>query len=210
MLLGSSLLMKLPVLHPESWAFDLVEGSRVEAQDTCVLLCGMWSIWNARNYRRHEGKDKSLKHCVQWAVDTAFDLWRTGAEAGRIISPKPMDCWRPPDSDVVMVNVDGAFQRETNHGASAAIMRDKSGALIAAKARWYPAAASALTMEASAIRDGIKMAWEMRRRKVSIVTDSQSICKMWSKGDFGRSEGPLCRWRPGILAKTSLFFPFFQ
>lgn len=178
MLLGSSLLMKLPVLHPESWAFDLVEGSRVEAQDTCVLLCGMWSIWNARNYRRHEGKDKSLKYCVQWAVDTAFDLWRTGAEAGRIISPKPMDCWRPPDSDVVMVNVDGAFQRETNHGASAAIMRDKSGALIAA---------SALTMEASAIRDGIKMAWEMRRRKVSIVTDSQSICKMWSKGDFGRS-----------------------
>ena len=46
--------IKIPNLHPQSWASDLIDGSFLSEKDSCMVLCGMWAIWKARNDRRHE------------------------------------------------------------------------------------------------------------------------------------------------------------
>jgi hypothetical protein len=45
---------KLPRLCPRSWATDLLDDSFCEEQERAVIImCAMWSLWNARNDRNH-------------------------------------------------------------------------------------------------------------------------------------------------------------
>jgi hypothetical protein len=36
----------------------------------------MWSLWMARNSRRHGNEPRPLGVAAQWAIDTPFDLWQ--------------------------------------------------------------------------------------------------------------------------------------
>jgi hypothetical protein len=50
------------------------------------------------------------------------------------------------------------FQEDTHQGATGLIVRDHEGHLIQGQALWYDNAASALIMEAQALRDGLRLA----------------------------------------------------
>jgi hypothetical protein len=68
--------IKIPPLHPLTWTRDLIDPALFPPRATAVILCRMWSLWMARNSRRH-GKDSlPMSISVQWAVDIAFDLWQ--------------------------------------------------------------------------------------------------------------------------------------
>jgi hypothetical protein len=68
--------IKIPPLHPLNWALDLIDQRIVLARDATVILCGMWSLWMARNNRCHVREPLPIKIMIQWAVDIAFDLWQ--------------------------------------------------------------------------------------------------------------------------------------
>ena len=68
--------VKVPALHPLSWARDLVDPGLIAAKDAAIILCGMWSIWMSRNRRRHGEVGAPVGLAARWAVDTAFDLWQ--------------------------------------------------------------------------------------------------------------------------------------
>jgi hypothetical protein len=108
----------------------------------------------ARNTRIHDNSMKPVMSSVQWAVDTAFDLWRAGAEIGPPVKDKPPDSWKAPVGDAVMINVDASFSNSSYSGASRCLMRDAGGNLIQARSRWWASAPNALVMEAFAFRDG--------------------------------------------------------
>lgn len=65
--------MKLPSLHPRTWAWDLL--CLVTAQDRAIIFCGMWSLWTLRNNRKHGEPMMPIKQAVHWVRDTTFDLW---------------------------------------------------------------------------------------------------------------------------------------
>jgi hypothetical protein len=61
--------------HDATWARDLLQPSICPARDVAMILCGMWSLWTSRNERRHGTTLIPVWKAVQWARDTAYDLW---------------------------------------------------------------------------------------------------------------------------------------
>ena len=80
--------IKIPKLHPLSWASDLIDGSFLPEKDSYMVLCGMWAIWKARNDRRHGNNNLPLIKAAQWALDTTFDLWNAGITHSKTNKPK--------------------------------------------------------------------------------------------------------------------------
>ena len=65
---------------------------------------------------------------------------------------------------------------------------DHTGKLLRAQALWYESAASAMAMEAYAIRDGIQLAYNCGLRDVIIESDAQQLVRIWSSSKYARSE----------------------
>jgi hypothetical protein len=66
--------VKLPPLHEETWALDLVEGRAGSDRDQATIIIGMYALWMQRNRRRHEEASPPIRVAVQWAPDLAYDL----------------------------------------------------------------------------------------------------------------------------------------
>ncbi|TVU27152.1 hypothetical protein EJB05_29735, partial [Eragrostis curvula] len=43
--------VKLPVLHPVTWAKDILSGHFCSGDNANMLVCGAWSLWSGRNAR---------------------------------------------------------------------------------------------------------------------------------------------------------------
>ena len=44
---------KIPDLHPDMWAMDMVDDQLVSSTDRYIILCGAWAVWSERNARMH-------------------------------------------------------------------------------------------------------------------------------------------------------------
>lgn len=73
--------VKLPYLHWDSWAYDLVEGRAGSIQNQPIILIGMYVLWMQRNRRRHGEQPPPIQVAVQWTVDLAFGSWAGGAKS---------------------------------------------------------------------------------------------------------------------------------
>lgn len=60
--------VKVPLLHPLTWARDLVDPSVISEKDAAVIICGMWSLWMSRNKRRHGEDVVPIRVAVQWVT----------------------------------------------------------------------------------------------------------------------------------------------
>lgn len=67
--------VKLPSLHPVTWASDLLSGMCGE-KETALILCTMWALWSMRNKRRHGELSMSVYQAALWARDVIHDLWQ--------------------------------------------------------------------------------------------------------------------------------------
>jgi hypothetical protein len=56
--------VKLPSLHPLSWASDLLLDKVCSKRERSVIICGMWSLWMLRNQRRHGQAGMSIRQVV--------------------------------------------------------------------------------------------------------------------------------------------------
>ncbi|TVU51168.1 hypothetical protein EJB05_02576, partial [Eragrostis curvula] len=45
--------IKMPPLHPITWAKDIISEHRCSTSDANVIVCGVWSLWTGRNARAH-------------------------------------------------------------------------------------------------------------------------------------------------------------
>lgn len=117
--------VKLPRLHQDSWAHDLLSDSVCSAKECAVIICGMWALWSLRKKRRHGEADWPLRQAVFWVSDTVFDLWQ-------ILHPqkekpsKPLEVWRLPGERWMKCNSDGAFYFDGS-GAIGFVLRDDRG-----------------------------------------------------------------------------------
>ena len=81
------------------------------------------------------------------------------------------------------MNVDASFRSEAREGATGAILRDHAGIMRRGQARWYGHATTAMSMETLAVRDGVKLAYEMGLSHVILETDSAAVVNLWKERD---------------------------
>jgi hypothetical protein len=66
--------VRLPDLHPDTWASVLLEDGTCKEMDSSIILCGTWSIWQSRNDSLHGKSPIEMKVAIDWALDTYFQL----------------------------------------------------------------------------------------------------------------------------------------
>jgi hypothetical protein len=101
--------VKLPSVHPQSWASDILCPEVCAEGEKDLLINGMYSIWLQRNQRRHDEPQIPLRAAAQWAVDTAYDLWQLSQAMKKEKSNAVRQRWNPPPAGWHKCNVDGAL-----------------------------------------------------------------------------------------------------
>lgn len=88
---------------------DLIDPKLIPPKDTTIILCGMWSLWMARNSRRHDQAPVPLRAVIQWAADTAFDLWQIVHAGKGKTDSRPAAVWERSATRWIKCNIDAAF-----------------------------------------------------------------------------------------------------
>lgn len=60
---------------------------------------------------------------VQWAVGTAFHLWKAGTGNGNIEKPQSFES-KPPDGKFVKINVDASFISASSNATTGCLLRE--------------------------------------------------------------------------------------
>lgn len=179
--------VKIPVLHPRSWATDIIQGDVVNKEAANTILCGCWAVWTERNAVWHGNGGCTVSASVRWVLDTTYDL----AQMGKRKEPKPVmqqPSWKKPEPGTIKINVDAAFQGDIRQGVTGLVIRDHDGRMIRAQALWYPSMGSAMIMEAQDVLDAVRLASENLTQSVEIETDAQEVLKMMDDPGGGKSE----------------------
>ncbi|TVU37137.1 hypothetical protein EJB05_10434, partial [Eragrostis curvula] len=165
--------VKLPVLHPVTWAKDILSGHFCSGDDANMLVCGAWSLWSGRNARNHGAKQWSPRAAVKHVAKMLEDLvcMKDDSVPQQV---RRHERWKPPDTGWVKVNSDGAFQMNSSTGASGVIVRDERGDTLAVEGRWMEYLADAITAEAMAARNGLSLAVALGYDKVILEVDNSS------------------------------------
>lgn len=143
--------VKLPDLHPLTWAHDLLDAKVCSKKGAAMIMCRMWSLWTSRNKRHHGENPWPLRQAVFWARDTAMDLWHILHTEKQKQTSAPVRHWQPPPKGWLKCNTDAAYDDESRTG----LLRDETaGNYITASPHWVPHALNALAVEAQASRTG--------------------------------------------------------
>ena len=60
---------KIPVLHPRSWATYLTDSAILPHEESGIILCSCWAIWNERNAAVwHESSGRTVTSSVRWVT----------------------------------------------------------------------------------------------------------------------------------------------
>jgi ribonuclease HI len=197
--------VKIPDFHPDSWAVDLIDSSRIRPRDAAVILCGAWAVWSERNARNHGEKSRTVSESVKWTADIALDLAIIGRSNSKQ-TPKIQPRWKPPEEGILKLNVDASFSNSLGEGATGLVLRNHAGVLVRGQAIWYEHAANALVMEALAFRDGVKLACDLGLPRIEVETDASEVVKLWNSRNQGRSEiASIFREVEGLISNLELF-----
>lgn len=116
-----------------------------------------------------------------------MDLSITGKEKDDVAEISKAH-WKHPLPNTMKMNVDASFSETDHTAATRAGVRGHDGPLVRAQALWVENVPNALTNEALAVRDGVRLACDMRLQNVIIGTDVKGVADLWKKRDEGRSE----------------------
>jgi ribonuclease HI len=100
---------------------------------------------------------------------------------------KPKERWKPPEDGWVKVNTDGSFDGCLGCGAGAAVLRDHHGKVLAAQARWLGPIHDALSAEALAAYDGLKIAALQDFARIVLESDSVVLVAALNSSSLDRS-----------------------
>jgi hypothetical protein len=70
--------VKIPMLHPESWAMDMVDTNLIKEEGAARIMCRCWSIWSERNSQCLGEGGRSLTDSVRFVMQTTLDIAHNG------------------------------------------------------------------------------------------------------------------------------------
>jgi hypothetical protein len=118
--------IKLPKLHPLTWAQDLLDTSICKEEKACYILCGMWSVLSAPNGRLHGNSHVKITQACRWVHDTVADLLASSKPYSRF-KTQIKTHWQRPQEGFLKVNVDAGYNANSMEGKSGGVTRDNNG-----------------------------------------------------------------------------------
>ena len=138
-------------------------------------------IWLRRNKLRVGEKVSDLKLINSMARDALHEFQQTNSSPPK---PPPVQAptkWKPPPSDWVKINFDGAIFKEHAEAGLGSIIRNDRGLVMAALTQVIPLPTSVEMVEVLAARRALFFAKELGFEKVILEGDSEiAICAMKS------------------------------
>lgn len=107
--------------------------------------------------------------------------------AGGAAKPRPRKRWIPPPTDVLKINVDGAFSPETGSAALGVIIRDWLGLPVLMAGRILLHCRDVEEAEAMACLEGIRMGARWPEKDVILESDCATVIEKLSLSEIDRS-----------------------
>ncbi|RLM87720.1 hypothetical protein C2845_PM04G12950 [Panicum miliaceum] len=182
----------VPKLHPSTWAMDVLQADVCSPSVAAMVICGAWTLWTARNVRRHGRKvwepGATVRYISAMLQDPAS--LKMPAKPNR---PSASMVWSRPDEGWMKVNSDAAFDAATGKGSAGVVIRDHDGVVLAAATRWLGSVKDVLTAEAMAAKEGLELAVECGVDKAVLEVDCSELTKVLESSDGVRTSiGGLC------------------
>ncbi|PRQ31856.1 putative ribonuclease H-like domain-containing protein [Rosa chinensis] len=111
---------------------------------------------------------------IQWCSRQLEEYQRVNCRAGKQ-GKRPLTKWQNPPSGRLKININGAFRVNDGCGGIGVVVRDHEGKGIAAMARPFLHAHSALSMEAEACRAGLLLGIHQGWADIDIESDSTTL-----------------------------------
>jgi ribonuclease HI len=97
---------------------------------------------------------------------------------------KPKEGWRKPLEGKLMINVDAAFDVDSEKGETGVVIRDYTGQCIAASQRFLPHVVDAPMAEVYAFREGLVLAQRIGCNNFTCQTDCVQVVDTMKNGGF--------------------------
>ena len=117
------LLVKLPRLHPLTWARDVLCESSFDQRDSPVIVSVMYSIWTSRNNLTHGEASFNPAKTMELVKETLQALEVPKVKT-MIKKNRPVCKWQKPPIGTVKINSDGAIRVENNLASTGVVARD--------------------------------------------------------------------------------------
>jgi hypothetical protein len=194
--------IKLPRLHPRTWAVDILCEQAILEKDRAMMITLMYSIWNSRNNVTHGEKVYDPWKSLEFVTETVLSM-ELPHDLRRPVQPRPRCLWQKPPIDVVKLNSDGAIQATLGVAGSGVVARDSVG-FCGAMCKNYEGVDDPLTIEALALRDAVVFAKSRQYQQIVCEVDCSNLVRHW----LGR-KGNRSVISP-ILAKINSLSSFFN
>uniref|UniRef100_A0ACD5Z2Z1 Uncharacterized protein n=1 Tax=Avena sativa TaxID=4498 RepID=A0ACD5Z2Z1_AVESA len=108
--------------------------------DKILVCCTLWRWWLGRNKLNAEGQALSVEAVVKqaryWASESVQYCSKASDKISNNDEAAKQDFWRPPEGDMLKINIDGAFAADSGTGGWGFVVRDQTGAVRGSGAGW--------------------------------------------------------------------------
>lgn len=120
-------------------------------------ICLLWCWWTERNKANHK-QSRMMPNEFQYIVRRSVEEWKEFFAKKPSGMQRPVQKWLKPGPDLVKINIDAAFNRETGAGGWGLIARDVDGEVVFAASGSLSHQTEALHAETSALLLAIQLA----------------------------------------------------
>jgi ribonuclease HI len=176
--------LKLPRLHPITWAADILCEDSFENLDREMTISIMAQIWDSRNKWSHDDQGYNPKITVGLVAETLALV--QGLKKKKRNRRREVSTWLGPPDGVVKLNSDGAIRQGEGIAATGGVARDRDG-FRSAWCRVYHGIKDPLIIEALAMRDALVEALKQNFDKVVAETDCSELVQLWVERSNSRA-----------------------
>jgi hypothetical protein len=166
--------IKLPRLHPRTWAADILCEQTILEKDRAMMVTLMYSIWSSRNNVTHGEKVYDPGKSLEFVKEIVQSM-ELPHDPTKPAQPRPMCLWKKPPIDVVKLNSDGAIQATPT--GSGVVARDSVG-FCGAMCTNYEGVDDPLTIEALPLHD-VVFAKSRQYQEIVCEVDCSNLVRHW-------------------------------
>ena len=174
--------LRLPRLHPDSWARDILCDSGFTDDDRAKITTIMWSIWHSQNRIKHDEEGRDPTAMIR-ATKEAIALLHLLRKDTLVL---PGFGWWPPGDGFLKITTDGALNLADGRGGAGGIARAPT-TLLGAWCKPYVGISDPLIMERLSLRDEVQFASLRGFLQVIMEVDCLELVTLWTTRHSFRS-----------------------